>query len=212
MVIKNQIILETIDTFRPLRKLVDDSTFSIFPSPPCVILDKETYKLKHFLLIKNPIDFYWDLYSGMYKSNITPNVSSPEHIIMSPRISFSEFIYRCLNLREFFSVYFTKEFTKNIIDNPKESNMRHVAGDLREFKFADQSLYEFYIDLYSRKDTKLIRYETDDILILEKLLDQKLDFDSVGTNLFDLTPTKVEVELFNELYSNIQQKYNYDNL
>ena len=90
--------------------------------------------------------------------------------------------------------------------------MRHVAGDLREFKFADQSLYEFYIDLYSRKDTKLIRYETDDILILEKLLDQKLDFDSVGTNLFDLTPTKVEVELFNELYSNIQQKYNYDNL
>jgi hypothetical protein len=152
------------------------------------------------------------LYSGKYKSSIEPKVSSVEYLIMSPRISFSEFLFRCENLKEFYSIYFMKQFRKNILDNPKESNMRYI-GDLRTFEFKNQSLYEFYLDLYSRNDTVLIRYDNEeDIKILEESLGEKVDFSKANSRLFDLEPTDDELKLIERLYGNLTRELKYDNL
>jgi hypothetical protein len=212
MVIKNKCIIETIDNFRPLNSVFKDFDSSIFQSPPNVLFQKKFLEMEHFLLIKSPKDFYWDLYSGKYKSSIEPKVSSVEYLIMTPRISFSEFLFRCENLKEFYSIYFMKQFRKNILDNPKESNMRYI-GDLRTFEFKNQSLYEFYLDLYSRNDTVLIRYDNEeDIKILEESLGEKVDFSKANSRLFDLEPTDDELKLIEKLYGNLTRELKYDNL
>jgi len=208
MIIKNKCIIETVDIFRPLVKIISDYDSYVFPSPPEILVDEKYSEMEHFLVLKSPEEFYWDLFSGKYKSGINMNISSPEHIIMTPRIDFAEFVERCVNLNELFSVYFLKQFKMNVLNNPKESNMKYI-GNLTTFDFKDESLYEFYINFYSREDTVLIRYDVpEDVKILEDALGETVDF-NIDTGLFDLEPSDTEKELVKKLYNNLNQKLGY---